>query len=130
MENFIPFITCCLCHSFLLKGRTRHTFFPCSIVGSLSRETVFHELLQCQVPPIWCSFLQTASVWVLSTWFTPPGTGSLCMGPQGTCFSISSSLHGATGPTQSLLQHGLSMGSQPPLGTSNCSDVHSSRGCR
>jgi len=38
--------------------------------------------------------------------------------------------HGVTGPPKSLLQHGLSMGSQPPLGTAPCSGMGSSLGCR
>jgi len=34
---------------------------------------------------------------------------------QQTCSSVGSSLHRSTGPARSLLQHRLSMGSQPPL---------------
>jgi len=39
------FVTHCLCHSFLLRGRTPHTL-TCSSMGSLSQKTVVHELLQ------------------------------------------------------------------------------------
>ena len=39
-------------------------------------------------------------------------------------------LHRATGADRSLLQHGLSMGSQLPSGTSTCSNVGSAMGCR
>lgn len=54
---------------------------------------------------------------------SPSGTGYSCMGLlqghtpcQKTCFSMSSSLHGSTGPSSSVLQHGLPTGSQHPSG--------------
>ncbi|KAK4820738.1 hypothetical protein QYF61_004419 [Mycteria americana] len=43
----------------------------------------------------------------------PPRSHKSC---QQTCSSVGSSLHGATGPARSLLQHGLPTGSQPPSG--------------
>ena len=66
------------------------SLFPCSSVGSLTRERVLYKLLQ--VPSVGCS---------------PSGTD---------CSSVGYSLHGATGPARSLLQRGLPTGSQPPSG--------------
>jgi len=69
------------------------------------------------------NFFTTCSAWVLPTGCSTSGTGCSSMGPprghqpcQQTCSSVGSSLHGSTGPGRSLLQHGLPMGSQPPLG--------------
>jgi len=57
--------------------------------------------------------------------YSPSGTGCSSVGPpqghkpcQQTCSGVGSSLHGATGPGRSLLQHGLPTRSQPP------SDIH------
>uniref|UniRef100_A0A8C0F7B9 Uncharacterized protein n=1 Tax=Bubo bubo TaxID=30461 RepID=A0A8C0F7B9_BUBBB len=111
------FITHCFCRSFLLRGRTRHTL----------------PLLQCGVPPTGDTPPSTS--WVPSPGCSPSGTGCSSVGPprghkscQQTCSSVGSSLHGATGPARSLLQHGLPTGSQPPSGTSPCSGVGSSPG--
>uniref|UniRef100_A0A8C8A6C9 Caspase activity and apoptosis inhibitor 1 n=1 Tax=Otus sunia TaxID=257818 RepID=A0A8C8A6C9_9STRI len=75
----------------------------------------------------------TGDTWVPSPGCSPSGTGCSSVGPprghkscQQTCSSVGSSLHGATGPARSLLQHGLPTGSQPPSGTSPCSGVGSS----
>jgi len=70
-----------------------------------------------------CSSSLTAPAWVPSTGCSPSGTGCSSVGPewghkscQQTCSSMGFSLHRSTGPARSLLQHGLPMGSQPPLG--------------
>jgi len=80
-------------------------------------------LLQRGVPPMGDSPLRTAPAWVPSTGCSPSGTGCSSVGPpqghkfcQQTCSGMGFSLHGATGPGRSLLQHGLSMESQPPSG--------------
>jgi len=44
--------------------------------------------------------------------------------------NVSSPLHRVTGPARSLLQHKFLIGSQTILGSSTCSDVGSSTGCR
>jgi len=49
---------------------------------------------------------------------------------QQTCSSMGSSLHGSAGPGGSLLQCGLSTGSQLPSGASTCSSMGSSMDCR
>jgi len=88
------------------------TLFPCSRVGSLPRETVLHELLQCESFPWavvlhellqsgsfpWSTVLQeeTDPAWVLNGVTSParkpdPVWASLSMGPQvlpGDCFSM------------------------------------------
>ena len=43
---------------------------------------------------------------------------------------MDSSVHRLTDPSRSLLQHSLPSGSQPPSGTSTCSSVGYSTGCR
>jgi len=70
-----------------------------------------------------CSSSQTAPAWVPSTGCSPSGTGCSSVGPprghtscQQTSSGMGSSLHGSTGPGRSLLQHGLSLESQPPSG--------------
>jgi len=93
------FITCCLCCSFL-------SFFPCSNVGSLPRETALHELLQCWFFP------RAAVLQELLQRGSPTGSQVL----QQTCSGVGSFSHGATGPARSLLQCGLPTGSWPPLG--------------
>ena len=102
----VTHITHCACCSFLLRGRTPHTL----------------PLLQCGVPPTGCS---------------PSGTDCYSVGPprghrscQQTCSSVGSSLHGATGPARSLIQHRLPTGSPSPSGASTCSGVGSSPCCR
>ena len=76
------------------------------------------------VLPTGCSSSQTAPAWVPSMGCSPSGTDCSSVGPprghkscQKTCSSVGSSLHGATGPARSLLQHELPTGSQPPSGT-------------
>jgi len=105
-----------LCCSFLL------TLFPCCSVGSLPRDTVLHELLQCESFP-WAAVLhkllqrvsfpwgavlqkQAAPVWV------PHGV----MSPASKPAPAWASLCGATGPARNLLQHRLPTGSQLPSG--------------
>jgi len=70
-----------------------------------------------------CRCSQTAPAWVTSMGCSPSGTGCSSVGPlwghkpcQQTCSSMGSSLHGSTGPSRSLLQHGIPTRSQPPLG--------------
>jgi len=111
--------------------------FLCSNLRSLSLETVLHKLLQCEsfrqaallhkqpkrgsLPQ--CAVLQeqAAPAWV------PMGSQVL---PANLLQRGLLSLHRSTGPARSLLQLRLSMGSQPPLGTSTWSGVGSSTGCR
>jgi len=93
---------------------------PCSIVGSLPRETVVHELLQCESFPQGATLhelLQHGSLsWsaVLQKRAAPRGHKSC----QQTCSSVGSCLHGSTCPGRSLLQCWVSTGSQPPWGIS------------
>jgi len=95
------------------------TLCPCSSVGSLSRETVLHELLQRE------SFPRAADLHEL------PQRGSL---PRGAVLQEQAAPvwvpHGVTSPAMSLLQDGLPTGSQSPLGASTCSGIRSSLGCR
>jgi len=84
-----------------------------------------------------CSSSRTAPVWVPSTGCSPSGTGCSSMGPpwhhkpcQQTFSSRGSSLHGSAGPGRSLLQRGLSMGSQLPSGIHLLQHGVPSMGCR
>jgi len=68
---------------------------------------------------------------------SPSGTGCSNVDPlwghkpcQQTCSGMGSSLHSSIGPSRSLLQCGLSMGSQPRSHTFTCSTVGSSLGYR
>jgi len=70
-----------------------------------------------------CSSSPTAPAWELPTGCSPSRIGCSSVGPpqghkpcQQTCSGVGSFPHRATGPARSLLQRGLSMGSQPPLG--------------
>jgi len=96
------FIACCLCLSYLLKGRAPHTL-PCSSVGSLSWERVLHKLLQHESFPHGAVLQRGSSV------------GSQVL-PSNLLQCGLLSFHGSTGPASSLLQHRLPMGSQPPSG--------------
>jgi len=89
------FITPCLCHSIFL------TLFHYSSVGSVMKDTVPHELLQCGSSP--CS---------LGTY----------------CYSMG--LPWAAAPARSLLLHGLSTICSVFQGISTCCGLGSSRGCR
>jgi len=94
------------------------TLCPCSRVGSLLQETVLHKLLQQG------SFKNCSSMGL------PHGVQSLrnrllrhASPTRSQALPVNLfqrgllSLHGATGPTSSLLQHRLRTGSQPPSGT-------------
>jgi len=82
------------------------TLFPCSSMGSLPQETVLHKMLQCGPFPRMQSLRNCCSV-------GPLWGHKSCL---KTCSSVSSSLHGSTGPGRSLLQHRLFTVSQPPSG--------------
>ena len=91
------------------------TLFPCSSIGSLPRETVLHELLQCgSLPQGVVLWEQTVPAWV------PCGVTSPTSKPAPAWAPLS------TGPARSLLQHGLPMGSQLPSGIHllRCGVVH------
>jgi len=112
-------MTRCLCLSFLL------TLLPISSVQYLPWDTILHKLLQCGSFPesavlqellhhgsfAWGAVLlqQTAPAWVTHGVTSPASK---------TVPSVGFSLHGSTGPGRSLLQHGISTGSQCP------SDIH------
>jgi len=100
-------ITHCLYLSFLLRGRTPHT----------------PPLLQFGAPPMGDSPPLISPVLVLPTGCSASGTGCSSVDPprghkpcQQTCSIMDSAIHRSTGPARSLLQRGLSTGSQPPLG--------------
>jgi len=81
------------------------TLFPCSSIGSLPRETVLHELLQCgSLPQGVVLWEQTVPAWV------PCGVTSPTSKPAPAWAPLS------TGPARSLLQHGLPVASQPSSG--------------
>jgi len=108
--------SCCLCHSFLLRGGLL-TLFPCSSMGSLPWETVLHKLLQCESfrqGAVLHKLLQhgsiskgavlqeqTAPAWVPHGVTSParkptPAWSPLCTGPQvlaGACSSMGSPRH-------------------------------------
>jgi len=93
-------------------------------MGSHWHKTDVYELRQCVSLPWGTVFQeQTTPAWV------PHGVTSPARKP-ALVWALLSSLHGSTGPARSLLQHGLSKGSQPPSSASTCSGVGSSMGCR
>ena len=107
--GYCQFITCCLCHSFLLRAKTPHTLplLQCevSVTGDSSLQTSPTWVL-----PTGCSSSQTAPARVSSTGCSPSGTGCSSVGPprgsnpyQQTCSGVGSSLHGSAGPGRSLL---------------------------
>jgi len=107
------FITRCLCHCFLLGGRTPHTL-PCSSVGSLPGQTVLHELLERG------SFPQAAALHKL------PQRGSF---PRGAVLQEQAA-PGSAAPGRSLLQCRLSIGLQLPSGIPLLRRGVPSTGCR
>jgi len=116
------FITRCLCHSFLLRGRTPHTL-PLLQRGVTPMGDSSPQNVPKWVLPTSSSSSQTAPECVPSTRCSPSGTDCSSMGPprghkscQQTRSSVTSSVHRPTGPARSLLQCGLSVGSQPPSG--------------
>lgn len=63
--DFGQFITLCFCCSFLLRDRLL-TLLPCSSVGSLPWETIFHELIQLESfreAAVLHKLLQYGSLW-------------------------------------------------------------------
>lgn len=101
------------CHTFLLKERTSHTL-SLNQHWSLSWETFLHEFSN-RSPSQQLHFFTNCSN--MSTLWGH----KFCQ--HGTYFSMGSFLHEVSGPARSFLHHGLSTGSQPPLGTSTCSGV-------
>ena len=104
-------ITLCLCCSFL------PTLFPCSSVGSLPQDRVFHELLQCG-SFLWTEVLQE----LLQHGFFPQGTvlqewTTLAWVPHQPQFV-----------SESLLPCGLCTGCILLQGISTCSSLGSSMG--
>ena len=92
------FITCCVCHSFLLRGRTAHTLpqLQCEVplMGDSSPQTSPGWVL-----PMGSSSSWTAPVYVPSTGCSPSGIGCSSVGPpqgdkccQQICSSVGSSL--------------------------------------
>ena len=126
-----------LCFSGLIFTPDFSTSSPRAAQGDREQglHSVHHVLSLLLLPP-------HAPLLMLSVGSLPQGHRSC----QQTCSSMGSSprghrccweaapawapLHGATAADRSLLQHGLSMGSQLPSGTSTCSNVGSSMGCR
>ena len=112
-EDCGQFIARCLCCPFLL------TRFPCPSVLSHPQETVLHGLFQCE------SFPQATGLhkllrhgsfpWdaVLHEQITLVWVPHRVSGPARNLAPAWSPLHGTTSPARSLLQHGLSTGSQP-----------------
>jgi len=95
----------CLCHSFLLRGRNPHSL----------------PLLQRGVPPMGNSPPGTSPVWVLPTCCSSSQTAPLWVLSTCPCSFRNKLLqvwdpHGVTSPARSLVQHGLSMVSQPSSG--------------
>jgi len=85
------------------------TLYPCSSLGSLPQDTVLHKLLQFGSFPWGVDLLR------LLQCESPEGSQLL---PENLLQWGLHSLHRATDPARSLLQHGLPKGSQPP------SDIH------
>jgi len=113
------FITLCLCRYFLRGGLL--TLYPCSSMGSHPWETVLHEVLQRGSFPQVAVLHKLPQRGSIPTGCSPSGTGCSSLGPpwghkfcQQTCSSMGSSVHGATDPARSLLQHGAPHGLQPP----------------
>jgi len=114
--GYSQFITCCLCHSFLLRGGLL-TLCPCSSVGPTHGGQSSKN----------CSSMSPSHRLQLFTNCSSVGTPKGHKPYQQTCSSLGSSLHGSTGPGRSLLQRGLPRG---PLWASTYSIMASSTGCR
>lgn len=86
-----------------------------------------YPLFQDGVPHAEHHYSWMSSIWVLSSSLQPAPTQVPSMGcsPPGTVWVPAT----VTGPTRSLLRHGLPTGLLPPSVTSTCSGVGSPRGC-
>ena len=101
-----------LCCSFLL------TLFPCCSVGSLPRDTVLHELLQCESFP-WAAVLHKLLQYQYFSW------GAVLQEQSTPAWALDD----AAGPSRSLLHCGLSMGYSFLQVTYVCSSMASSMCC-
>lgn len=119
--------TCCFCCYFLL------TFLPCCSVKSLPQRQSSTNFSNMSPSDMLQFFMNCSNVGTLHRMQPFRNRLLQCESPTGSQIlpaNLLSLPKGLQVPTISLFQHGIPKGSWPPSGTSACSKVASSTGCR